>query len=191
MLASPMIRLFGRLFPGPVAALGQSQKSECASGKTRGKGELELSRNWTRKGSPAQSDDVPGALPIPRHPTRRPICLRNKDPSPKCWGLCYVMPIAKREDIFKAAIDGRPPRHGRRSSHRPATGMVPAARNARSSLALTRFRTQSPPTPVSVAGNGIPVGGDKGAKTPDRRNKKTKMILVVGTTAEVDRQFRV
>jgi hypothetical protein len=48
------------------------------------------------------------ALPIPRHPTKRPICLRTKDPSPKCWGLCYVTQIAaKREDIFKAAIDGR------------------------------------------------------------------------------------
>jgi hypothetical protein len=38
--------------------------------------------------------NVPGAFPIPRHPTKRPVCLRTKDPSDpslKCWGLCYVM----------------------------------------------------------------------------------------------------
>jgi hypothetical protein len=37
-----------------------------------------------------QSDGVLGASPIPRHPTKRPVCLRTKDPSPQMLGplLC-------------------------------------------------------------------------------------------------------
>ena len=31
-----------------------------------------------------------GALPIYENPAKRPVCLRTKDPSPKCWGFCYA-----------------------------------------------------------------------------------------------------